>query len=531
MSRKKNFPLLRTSLIILIVCGIAGLALAGVRFTQHPDPIVASATLQLSFEGAAKGQLPDGSRYDLRGVTSEANLTQALEAAGLTGTCTTEQIRDHLVVTGVYPDDIVDQAVSYESLLDFTASRKVNIGDYFPTTFSVTLRNGFDPALSREKLEELLRQILTGFQAKFIREGSVALDEADPLLDAMGDYDYPQQLQILSNHLAWIAESADGMYGQEPTFRYNGQGFNDISVQLANLMTNNITQLNAEITMNALTKDTARLLTQYQFEIRDLNNQMEKQNARLAQIDGLISTYDKNEIIYLSTADSLTKIDGNSSETYDRLMEERRTVTDLIADIKSRISTYTLRMNDLMGKTAEQDEGAEGAAETVRAEEQTAGTAAETLTAGTAAETQTAERTAETAAEGTAAAETETAAEASQEAAAELGKDEIKEAAQQAEELNRQRVEALEKSIAALREKSDAVIGQYREMLDAYNAEKLNEMSVAVSSVRYSAPKLLSGAFVKLAVKTAGPICLAGLLAVTLMVFIVRRREMKAAEK
>ncbi len=504
MAKKKEFHLLRTSLIILIVCAIIGLSVTCYKFFGQPDPTYASASIQLSFDGAAQGILPNGSKYDAGDLTSDEILNAALEGAGMTGVYTPEQLRNSINVTPSYPTDILEQVVSYESLLNFTANRKLTIGDYHPTTFGVELKNDFDKSISQGKLEEMLKQIMTVYQAHVIRIGSNALDSEDAILNNYTAYDYPQQLEILSNHLALVAENADEMYAKDATFRLNGVGFNDISVQLNNLITNNISQLNAEITMNALTKDTARLLTQYQFEIRDLNNQLEKQNQRLAKIDDLTKSYEKNEIIYLSTADSLTKIDGNSSVTYDKLVEERKVVTDLIAELRSRISTYTLRMNDLMGKTAE---------------EKTPVVPEETAEAGTPAE----EGTAETEAAETGTSETETT-----EAETELTKKEIEEAAAQAEELNKQRVAKLEKNIAALKEKTDAVIAEYQKMLDAYNAAKLNDVSVRIYNFQYKTPKVLSGAFIKAVVKEAGPFGLIGICVCLMMVFIAKRRKARA---
>ena len=491
MAKKKEFHLLRTSLIILIVCAIVGLTLTCFKFFGQPDPTYASATIQMSFEGAGKGILPNGSKYDVGDLISDEILNAALEGAGLAGVYTPDQLRNNMNIIPAYPGDILEQAVGYESLLNFTANRRLLVGDYHPTTFGVELKNDFDKSISQAKLEELMKQIMTVYQAHIIQIGSNALDSDDVILDNYTSYDYPQQLEILSSHLALVAENADRMYAKDATFRLNGVGFNDISVQLNNLMTNSISQLNAEITMNALTKDTVRLLTQYQFEIRDLNNQLEKQNQRLAKIDDLTKSYEKNEIIYLSTADSLTKIDGNSSVTYDKLVEERKVVTDLIAELRSRISTYSLRMNDLMGKTKEEEKN---------------------------------EEPAETTEEGTA--ETGTVEEET-----ELTKKEITEAAAQAEELNKQQVAKLEKNIATLKEKTDAVIAEYQKMLEVYNEERLNNVSVYVSNFQYRTPKLLSGAFFKAVIKEAGPIGLIGVLICLMMTFTVKRRKARADEE
>ena len=65
-------------------------------------------------------------------------------------------------------------------------------------------------------------------------------------------------------------------------------------------------------------------------------------------MDRLIASYDKNDIIYLSSTDSLTKIDGNSSETYDELVSQRKEVSDGITQIITRINNYNLLMEDLL---------------------------------------------------------------------------------------------------------------------------------------------------------------------------------------
>ena len=50
--------------------------------------------------------------------------------------------------------------------------------------------------------------------------------------------------------------------------------------------------------MSNAEKDVARLLSQYQFEIRDLSIQLDKQQARLKRVEALLESYEKNEVIY-----------------------------------------------------------------------------------------------------------------------------------------------------------------------------------------------------------------------------------------
>ena len=76
MSVKKTHWL-RTTIIVLVICGIAGLALTSVLFFGNPDPTYASATLEFTFEGAAEGVAPNGNRFDMSGIASDEVLNAA----------------------------------------------------------------------------------------------------------------------------------------------------------------------------------------------------------------------------------------------------------------------------------------------------------------------------------------------------------------------------------------------------------------------------------------------------------------------
>lgn len=493
MPAKKKTHWLRTTLIILILCGIVGLALTSVLFFKNPDPTYASATLQFTFDGAADGIAPNGARFDIAGIASDEVLAEGLKAASLEGSYTPEQIAASLVTRGVYPEDMAAQVMSYESLLDFTANRETTVGDYHPTTYGVALYSDFDPSISESALKALLEGILASYKAYFARVYANGLEKGS-LLFTLDEYDYPQQLEIVQGHFETMAQYAAEMYERKPTFRLNGAGFNDISVRLNNLIASDITRLNADLTMNALTRDTARLMTQYQFEIRDLSNQLDKQTTQLDKLDKLVESYDKNEIIYLSTTDSLTKIDGNSSETYDELVNRRKEVADGITEINSQISEYQLKLSDLM-------------------REETAATPAAQVSEDM---------------------DAQQVAEASAEAAAEvvaMTEEEIAEAAAEAERQAKAQTALLEKNIAALVSKGDAIIDDFEALLTAYNGEEINDLTVTADRLRYEAPKVVSGAFVKKAIKVAGPVCALGFMLCMILIIVSRKREEKALQR
>ena len=480
---------LRNTIIVLLICGVAGMILAAVQFTRHPDRTSASAALQFSFDGAAEGNSPDGNPFTVAALSSDEVLEAALKASGMGDKYTADQLRENLVVAGSYPENLVEQVMSYESLMSFTANRELTVTEYHPTLFTVTLYNDFDSGISGADLEGLLANILTAFRAYFANNYALGLDWLDDAIYDLENYDYPQQLEVIQEVIAQQARYAQQMYEEQPTFRVNGQGFNDIYVRMNNLIDSDIARLNAGITINALTRNTARLMTQYQFEIRDLTNQQEKKKTQLERMDKLIESYDKNEIIYLSTSDSLTKIDGNSSETYDALVRARKAVSDDITEIGSKIATYQLKLADLMKQS---DQKVATAAKTDSTEQAQDG------------------------------AQTETA---SVEEIQALSDEEIAAAAEAAEEASKRQIAALDKSIAALIEKRTAVTDSFRALLKAYEEQQINEQTVSAFNYRYDTPKLLSGAFIKRVIKTAGPICAVGFMICMILLICSRRKE------
>ena len=459
MKQGRKINWLKTTILVLLACGVAGLGLAVALFFGNAAPTYASATLVLTFDGAADGIAPNGVAFDVRDITLDEVISEGLKGASLEGKYTPEQVRPDLVVSGVYPEDMAKQVMHYESLLNFTANRELTIGDYHPTTFSIRLYNGFDKSLSKDQLSSLLQSILDAYRARFAKVYAFGLD-TDNALFALEDYDYPQQLQIIKEQLDTMSAYALELYEHDPAFRLNGAGFNDISVRLNTLIDSNISRLNAELTINALTKDPARLLTQYE----------------------------KNEIIYLSTTDALTKIDGNSSETYDTLIARRKDVADGITDINYQIATYKLLLSDLVTEETPEPE-------------QTASQPSDDETAA--------------GDEGTSSAETVAA----------MTDEELAAAAAEAELATNARREQLEARINALLSESDAILSDFKAMIEAYNSEKINDLTVAVTQFKYYAPRLLSGSFIKQAIKTAGPIVALGFMVCVALIIVSRRKE------
>ena len=108
-----------------------------------------------------------------------------------------------------------------------------------------------------------------------------------------------------------------------------------------------------------------------------------------------------------------------------------------------------------------------------------------------------------------------------------MTQEEIDAMAAAAEEAAKQQTAALEKSIDELVAKREAVMTDFAALIRLYNEQHINDLTVSTGTVKYNAPKILSGAFAKRALKTAGPICALGFIACLLVMIISRRKEEK----
>lgn len=473
MTQKKTHWL-RTSIVIMLIFAIAGLALTVVQFMHSSTPTAATATIEFTFEGAADGIAPNGTMFSVSDINSEDVLGEALKACALDDTYTVEQLQQCLVIRGVYPANMVEQVKSYISLLDTSSNHEVSINDYHATTYTIELYDDFDNNISREQLETLLKAIVSAYKKNFAIVYANGLNKVD-LTTVLTDYDYLQQADFIDTYFSTMATYAQEMYTRRPAFLHEGKGFNDITVRLNTLIGNDLVRIKAEATMNALSRTPIQLENNYRFQINALENQMDSQKSYLAQLDRLIETYEKNSIVYVSSGQNVTKIDDNTNVTYDILTGQHKTVSEIITTLNAEIVNYQQSLADLTGENTDSD-----LQDAFEADEAAATVVVENV--------------------------------ANQAEIAEAGRS------------------ALEKSIQAIVEKGSTCIDDFEDLLKVFNDEEINDQTVAVTKYSYKMPKILSGAFITAAIKTAGPFCAIGFMLCMVLIIRSRRKEARQAD-
>ena len=486
MKRPKMKRWLRVSLCILLACAITGIIVSVILFMKDRRRTSAQANLQLSFEGAADGRAPDGQPYNMDLMESDEVLGAALESAGLSGKYTVDELRENMVVTGNYPEDLLAKIMSYDSLMEFTSTHELTLSEYHPTLYSVTLCDDFDKSISAGELKDLLQKILENFRLKFAETYGATAKWVDDY-SKLEDHDYPQQLEILQERIEQRARYAREMADQAPLFRYEGKGFNDINIAYNSLIDSRVMRVNSIISVYMPTKNPVRLLNQYNNSIDELKIELGMKEKELANLNELVSSYEKNDTIYLSNSESLSKIDGNSSQTYEVLVKKLKAVADEIADINTSIRGYETKIENLTGADAKNS-----------------------------AETANSVKNADAANSADPASTAESVSDASsEEFSLELSKQNVAETA------------AVEAEIADLEAQIEDIWNQFVGMLEAYTDQELNEQTVRDSKLRYNKPSLFSGAFVKKAIKTAGPFVAIGFIVCMMMLLLIVIREEK----
>ncbi len=479
--KRKNHYIIIT-LVVFVICLIIGTIIAGIQFMQKKSATSASTTLELSFETVGKGIAPNGNRYDVKEMASDQVLQTALEASSLSDMYTPDQIRSCLVIRGVYPEDIQEQYTSYVSVLPGSTNQEVKLTDYYPSVFSIVLTNDFDASISQANLTMLLDQIVTAYKNYFSKAGAYTLEKGASVFE-LSDYDYLHQLKLISLKLNNLKAYVGQLYEKYPNFRWNGQGFNDILNRLENVITEDLSRTNAQTTINAISKDIDRLLTVYTYEYTNLNIRYLNKIENLKKADELVSSYEKNVKIYLSTADSIKEVTGNSTVTYDKLVEYQRKIANEMTNINTQIGDYKLKIQDISGKES----------------------STESLITG--ADTENADALSEN-----------------------YQMEEMESSNNKDDAQTRISAEIIEEDIHAILEKHDAIVSDLDALIQAKNAEQINDVTVSSGKVKYYAPRLLSGSFFKQVVKTAGPFCAIALMICLMVIFISKRKECKQNE-
>ena len=163
----------------------------------------------------------------------------------------------------------------------------------------------------------------------------------------MDNYDYIYQAEVFTNKIRILSNNARNVYSKHNDFTVDGKSFNDIALRCDNLITNDISRINNIIILSALSKDIDRLKNYYNYKIEMLNYDKTKYTSDLNSVSSQLDSYQKDSTVYVGNGDNIVKIESNSNETYNSLLERKIIISNNIASINIKISDYQSILDDI----------------------------------------------------------------------------------------------------------------------------------------------------------------------------------------
>ena len=454
-----------TFILCFAAAAIIGVAIGYVKYFKiERAATTVSATVTLTYDGISEGLAPNGGKFNIASLRSEALVEKALADCGLQTRYTAAEVLRALTVRGYYSADVEQRLLSSDSRLTSEA-----VSNEYPSTFTFTLSDTFSTDASESDLRTILGSLMKVYDAYFAETYLYSFDtEGLNGAAALGDFDLEQQLDLIGYDLAYVRAYARELYGKTPGFRSDGMSFNDICTRIDTLQTDTVDRLSAEVSANAYHRNPEQVYQKYVYHLNSLTNELEGREENLARLNELLASYSKNETVYVVTGDSLTALSDDSSATYDELVAMRDTVAEKITQIKAEISNYKYKLNTLLAATGITEAAVTGAA-----------------------------------ADGEDADGAQTAA-----------------ANREAVRTDTDAIAQIEAEIEKLAAKRDSIAEQFRAMLAAYNNTYLAGVSFSAAALTCTAPKLLSGGFAGMLVKCCGPLCLLAVMVWTACRFV-----------
>ena len=142
------------------------------------------------------------------------------------------------------------------------------------------------------------------------------------------------------------------LFDKHVDFREAGKSFNDIAIKCDSLINVNLSRINSFVTLNVLSNDASLLTSYYQYRLRQLNLQKNELSKNLETVTQYLSEYEKDSTLYISSGDQIVKIDGNSSVTYDNLVQEQINAANELAAVNVEISDCTKKLDDIAASSS-----------------------------------------------------------------------------------------------------------------------------------------------------------------------------------
>ena len=354
----KNKKVFLISLFIFVGALLVSFVWSAIDYTvSDKNASFSYEVIQFDYDGASEGVDPNGDPFNAENFLDDQIVNDALQLSSLNNQYEASDIQKHLGIFNIVPENIVDDINAFESIIDSSNGREITPNDYHPVRYRFVLYQSLDNKLSKNKLSELLGNIVDRYCEKFYTKYKQSFNTSVyNELFSIESYDYIHQTAIFASKLNVLSNLASTIYNEHDDFKVADKTFNDIVLKANQLSSTDVSRINNIIILNALSKDLERLKDYYLYEIESLNYQKTKYTSDLSVVTSQLTAYKKDSTIYVGSGDNIVKVNSNSEETYNVLVEKQIRLSNSIASINVQISDFEAILNDINNASGSEDE-------------------------------------------------------------------------------------------------------------------------------------------------------------------------------
>ena len=294
---------------------------------------------------------------DLNQITGSYVLNNALNSMELSQPVTLSSLRSNISIDRILTEDSRRQQEIAASMVQDKNNNAYNqvmdIQLTYDNRFVVSLTNGFGDENSNKKyylkndeLKELLDQVLAAYNDYLvITYADTRLPDDDISVIDKENLDILESLDLLQNATQNLYDYCDNQPNAIKSYRSwrTGRSLNDLMEDLRTAGEVNVDYLSSYAYTNSIVRDRQSMITNYQFQLRNTQFELDKVNENIATIQTILDNY-KNDEIFVSMQESDTaKSTQTTTDYYNAKILEQ-------ADNYAKAEKLEVRITDLTDK-------------------------------------------------------------------------------------------------------------------------------------------------------------------------------------
>ena len=347
---------------VMVIGLLAGLLVPTLMYTFKEKQESAVAVLALDYANADEGKAPNGTDLDITYLKSSYIIENALNNVTLSKEVTTAQVQSNLVITGILTDESKQQLEIINKLEELKNNEYGKLVQNFVKKYRpqyiVSLNNGFGTSrtrLSSSDLSHLLAAVTTSYNDYFVETYQNVELPANQLAAIDVEFlDYLDILDKISSTLDSLkdycldrATLMDGYRGN------NGLSFSDLAGLVNDLKDANLKDLQAQVFLNNICKDTYIALNTYQNRKEVLQQQLNVVNSDISSMEASMTACEK-DIYEIKTTGGSSETIELKSNYYNQLVLEYASLQARQSELQEQIALVEDRIAILSGPEASQ---------------------------------------------------------------------------------------------------------------------------------------------------------------------------------